>query len=309
MIHSWSEFMEWQRQMRTYWGVRRRYALLGPEGLCQWQYGRIHKGKRLNLEHPVSFCDKLSWLKFNYRPSEYEMFADKYAVREYVRDTVGEKYLNTLIGVYDRPEQIPWDKLPDAFVLKTTNSSGTNILCPDKSKLDRSLAMRRLHRWMQINPYFQMAEWYYKDLRPRIICEAYLQGTGGGAPWDYKVVCVGGVPKIVWVDMDRFARHQRVYHDVDWNRLACRSTWIEPSTLEIQRPPQLPELLEVAARLAGRHPFIRVDFYLVGERLVFGEITTCPGGGLEGFEPPEFDAQVASWIQLPGQAMAEALTS
>lgn len=300
MIYSAAEFREWQRQLRIYWGVRRRYRQYGPEGLCRWLYGRVVKGEReLNLEAPTSFCDKLNWLKFHYRPPEFKIFADKFAVRAHVEATLGPGWLNPLLGVYERPEDIPWDRLPEAFVLKTTHGSATNILCPDKSKLDRGLATRRLRRWLRRDFYWYGMEWCYQALPRRIVCETYMKGEDGQPPWDYKVLCFGGEPRIVWVDVGRFTRHQRAYYDTDWKRLDYGSAWFEAAPGDFPRPPQLEAMLAAARTLAGRHPFMRVDFYLVSGRLVFGEITLHPGGGFEPFTPLSADETVGSWIPLP----------
>lgn len=300
MIYSRAEFLEWQRQARIYWGVRRREWLYGPEGLCRWLYARmIHGQRRLNLENPTSFCDKLNWLKFHYHVPELKIFADKAAVRGHVAERLGPEWLIPLLGVYARPQEIPWDELPDAFVLKATHGSAMNVLCPDKSKLDRGLAVRRLRRWLRRDFYRYGMEWCYQGLPRRILCETFLRGEDGLSPWDYKVLCFGGEPRIVWVDVARHTRHQRAYFDADWNRLACGSSWYEAAGAEFPRPPQLDRMLAAARTLSAGYPFMRVDFYVVSGRLLFGEITLYPGGGFEPFLPLAFDEEVGSWIRLP----------
>ena len=300
MIYSRAEFLEWQRQVRIYWGVRRREWLYGPEGLCRWLYARmIHGQRRLNLENPTSFCDKLNWLKFHYHVPELKIFADKAAVRGHVAERLGPEWLIPLLGVYARPQEIPWDELPDAFVLKATHGSAMNVLCPDKSKLDRGLAVRRLRRWLRRDFYRYGMEWCYQGLPRRILCETFLRGEDGLSPWDYKVLCFGGEPRIVWVDVARHTRHQRAYFDADWNRLACGSSWYEAAGAEFPRPPQLDRMLAAARTLSAGYPFMRVDFYQVSGRLLFGEITLYPGGGFEPFLPLAFDEEVGSWIRLP----------
>lgn len=300
MIYSRAEFLEWQRQVRIYWGVRRREWLYGPEGLCRWLYARmIHGQRRLNLENPTSFCDKLNWLKFHYHVPELKIFADKAAVRGHVAERLGPEWLIPLLGVYARPQEIPWDELPDAFVLKATHGSAMNVLCPDKSKLDRGLAVRRLRRWLRRDFYRYGMEWCYQGLPRRILCETFLRGEDGLSPWDYKVLCFGGEPRIVWVDVARHTRHQRAYFDADWNRLACGSSWYEAAGAEFPRPPQLDRMLAAARTLSAGYPFMRVDFYVVSGRLLFGEITLYPGGGFEPFLPLAFDEEVGSWIRLP----------
>ncbi len=303
MIYSKTEYLEWQNQLRTYWSLRRKYWRYGPEGFCRWLYDRIVRGEReLDLETPTSYCDKLNWMKLHYHRPEFKVFADKFAVRAHVAAKLGPEWLVPLVGVYERPEDIPWDDLPDAFVLKTTHASGTNILCPDKSRFDRGLAIRRLRRWLRRDFYWYGLEWCYRDMPRKILCESFLQGPEGQPPWDYKVLCFNGEPRIVWVDVGRFTRHLRAFYDVQWNRLSCRSSWIESTEENFPRPPQLERMLAAARTLSAGYPFMRVDFYVVGEQPMFGEITLYPGAGNEAFLPLSFDEEVGSWIPLPAPA-------
>ena len=305
MIRSRAEFLEWQGQARTYWSLRRKGWLHGPEGFCRRLYAGVVRGEReLNLESPTSFCDKLNWMKFHYRPPEFRTYVDKFAVRDHVARTLGTEWLIPLLGTWERPEQIPWDDLPNAFVLKTNHGSGTNVLCADKARFDRSLAARRLRRWLRRDFYWYGLEWCYRDMPRKILGETFLQGPSGQPPWDYKVLCFGGEPRIVWVDLGRFTQHRRIYYDVEWNRLACGSSWYAAAEENVPRPACLAQLLAAARALAGRHPFMRVDFYVVADRPLFGEITIFPGGGFEPFLPLSFDEEVGSWIPLPNAGNA-----
>ena len=300
MIHSPAEFREWQRWLRIYWGVRRRHWQYGPEGLCRWLYARMIQGRReLNLENPTSFCDKLNWLKLHYHLPEHKTYADKWAVRAHVAGRIGEEWLNPALGLYGGPEEIPWEELLDAFVLKATHGSAMNVICPDKARLDRGLAERRLGRWLRRDFYWYGMEWCYRDLPRRIVCERFLRGEDGQPPWDYKVLCFGGEPRIVWVDVGRHTQHRRAYYDPGWNRLDCGSSWYEAESAEVPRPPELGRMLEAARALAEGSPFMRVDFYLASGQWIFGEITLYPGGGFEPFMPLSYDEEVGGWIQLP----------
>ena len=300
MIYSKSEFLEWQHQVRTYWSLRWKGWRYGPEEFCRRLYsGIVHGERELNLDAPTSYCDKLNWMKLHYHRPEFKVFADKLAVRAQIEAKLGAEWLTPLLGVFTRPEEIPWRDLPEAFVLKTTHASGTNILCPDKSRFDRGLAVRRLRRWLRQAFYWYSLEWCYRELPRRILCETFLKGDDGRSPRDYKVMCFNGAPRIVWVDVDRFTRHQRAFYDPDWNRMACRSSWIEPTDADFPRPPQLEQMLAAARTLSAGYPFMRVDFYVVADRPIFGEITLYPGGGNEAFLPLSFDEEVGSWIPLP----------
>src|SRR5690554_2911549 len=172
---------------------RKIIKVLGDKGLLNWipdkHYLKLvywgETGKKLNIKDPKTFNEKLQWLKLHDRKPEYSIYVDKYAVRSYIAKTIGKKYLIPLIVVYDSVEEIDWASLPDKFVLKCTHGSGSNIICPDKNKLDMEEAKKKLQKWMNKNWYWFGREWPYKKVKPRIICEELIKKKNGGLPYDY----------------------------------------------------------------------------------------------------------------------------
>ena len=141
--------------------------------VLKYEYKRI-MGRKLDLKNPQTFNEKLQWLKLYDRKAEYTIYSDKFAVREYIKKTIGEEYLIPIIGVYDTVDEIPWNELPNQFVLKCNHGSGCNIICKDKNNLDIDDAIKKLNKWIRKNYYYSTREWPYKNIRPRIVCEVYL---------------------------------------------------------------------------------------------------------------------------------------
>lgn len=267
-------------------------------------YYRLRMGRRLNLSNPRTYNEKLQWLKLNYRRPEMVQVVDKFAVREYVASTVGPEILIPVHGVYDSPDEIEPDSLPDAFVLKPTHGSGWVMICRDKSQFDWDHAKARLKSWQKRNYYYHAREWAYKHVPPRIVCEELLQDQDGNVPPDYKVFCFGGTPRFIHVDNDRFGDHRRDFFDIDWNRLDVEMRY-PVSDGAIERPRRLPEMLRYAAALSKPFPFCRVDFYSVGDRIYFGEITFFPGNGIQIIRPSEFDIAWGEMLELPTMRCSE----
>ena len=262
-------------------------------------FKRLH-GSRLSLKHPTTFNEKIQWLKLHYRDARLPRLADKWEARTYVATTVGEHYLNPAIGVYDRPADIPFASLPARFAVKATHGSGWNVICRDKATIDWPAACRQLETWLGWNHYWMGREWAYKDIRPRLIVEHFLADDRGEPPADYKIFCTSGRPRAIQVDLDRFTQHTRSLFDPTWQKLPC-SLKYPIHVGEILRPSNLDEMLAIASKLAADFPFVRVDLYDVAGRIVFGEMTFYPGSGVERFDPPEYDKQFGSWIELPGR--------
>lgn len=269
-------------------------------------YYRLRMGRRLNLSNPRTYNEKLQWLKLNYRRPEMVQVVDNFAVREYVASTVGPEILIPVHGVYDSPDEIEPDSLPDAFVLKPTHGSGWVMICRDKSQFDWGHAKARLKSWQKRNYYYHAREWAYKQVRPRIVCEELLIGTGGEVPPDYKVFCFGGTPKFIQVDLGRFSDHRRNYYDPSWTPIGVEVLYPRSET-EVPRPAALDEMLRLASKLAEPFPFCRVDLYSVGSRIYFGELTFIPDNGVAPIRPQEFDREWGELITLPSGTAGSAV--
>src|SRR5699024_128742 len=263
---------------------------------------RKRLGREVNLKNPKKFNDKLQWLKLYWRDPLATKCADKYKVREYIKEKIGEKYLNELIAVYNSVDEIDIDKLPKSFVLKGTHGSGYNIICKNKDKMDLEKEFKKMRRWMWTNYHWSKREWVYKDIKPRIICEKYMEDESGELR-DYKIFCFHGEPKIIEVDINRFTDHKRNIYDLNWNLLDVEIEYpSEPNTI-IQRPETLNEMLELSRILSKDFPHVRVDFYNVNGEIIFGELTFFHESGMGKFNPSEYELELGRYLDLQDQML------
>ena len=283
---------------------------LGRKGRLRWLpdalYLRLQYflklGRWLHLKKPRLYNEKLQWIKLHDRNPDAVRFADKLAVRDYVKETAGEQYLIPLIASYDSVGDIDWDSLPDRFAVKCTHGSGSNILCADKRKLDIEASKAKLNGWMARNWYWLSREWPYLEIKPRIMVEAFLGTDDGTVPFDYKIMCFEGEPTYIIVDADRYTEHTRNFYDKNWVKQDMFNR--HPNIpYDIERPDQLAEMIEVARKLSQGIHHVRVDFYIVSGKVYFGEMTFFHGYGMEVFKPTEFERHMGDLIKLPTDAM------
>ena len=264
-----------------------------------WFWGLFKRP--LNLRKPITLNEKLTWLKLNdYRKDPLVcQCADKYHVREYLKDLGLGALLNELYGVWDHVEDIPWDALPDAFVLKCTHGCAYNILCPDKSKFNIERAKKLLREWMQEDFWRKHAEMHYRSIPKKIICEAFL--GDGVPPVDYKIYCFHGKASYVLVCTERDAGKPKFYFfDSDWQlKRITKDGLAAPEDFTIERPALLEQMLTYAETLSAPFPFVRVDFYYVEDRIIFGELTFTPSAALDTDRLPETDKLFGSMLELP----------
>jgi hypothetical protein len=263
---------------------------------------RIICKKRLNINSPETFNEKIQWLKLYDRNPEYTQMVDKYAVRTYITDKIGEAYLIPLLGIWDKPDDIDFENLPKQFVLKCTHDSGGIIICKDKGKFDIRKAKKELKRCLKRNYYYGGREYPYKDVKPRIIAEKYMVDESGTELKDYKVQCFDGEPKIIQVDFDRFGKvHKRNFYSLEWKYQPFSLLYPTFPEIEIKRPDRLDLMLSLAHELSRGIPYIRVDFYSIEKKLYVGELTFHHGSGYEKFDPPEWNTILGSWMSIPPQ--------
>ncbi len=252
-----------------------------------------YKFSFLKLSSPQTFNEKLNYLKLLPLNHTYSILADKFLVRDYVKKTIGEKYLIPLLGVYEYAQQINFDSLPDSFILKTNHGSGWNIICREKSTLDKKKAIKLLKRWLSFNAYYLSREKQYKNIKPLVICEQLLEYE----LYDYKFFCFNGRPEFLQIDIDRFSNHRRAFFDMEWRKLPF-SIRYKISEKNIPKPIQLQEMISVATMLSKGIIFCRVDMYVHRNQIYFGEMTFIPGGGNEPFSPPEYDKVVGNYLSI-----------
>lgn len=256
-------------------------------------------GKRLNLDEPVGYNEKIQWLKLYNRKPEYSKYVDKYAVRLYVKETIGEQYLIPLLGVYNNVAEINWVSLPKQFVLKCTHGSGSNIICSDIDKLDIQTSKMKLTKWMKKSWFWFGREWAYKNVKPRIICEEYMVDESSNELKDYKFFCFKGEPKLIEVDFDRFVEHKRNLYTTDWQYVEVSIQYPTQPEFNIPKPEKLDDMLRCARSLSRNIPHVRIDFYSINDQIFFGEMTFYHGSGFDTFTPESYEELMGSWIQLP----------
>ena len=260
---------------------------------------RTRIGHELDLENPKTFNEKLQWLKLHDRNPFYTKLVDKYEVKEWVAERIGGEYIVPTLGVWDSFDEIDFDSLPNKFVLKCTHDSGGLAICRDKLTFDREGARRKIGRSLSRNYFYGGREWPYKNVKPRIIAEEYLDAAANGDLADYKMMCFGGKVQCAFTCTGRGDDDLRVdFFDLDWNRLPFTRHYPN-SEIPVEAPSRLRDMVAMAENLAEGMPFVRVDFYEVSGELYFGEMTFYPGSGVEEFDPERWDNELGSWIHLP----------
>ena len=277
-----------------------RIAPIFPDKLFLKLLFRVRMGRKLNLDNPQTFSEKLQWLKLNNRKPEYTQMVDKVGAKEYVANIIGEEYIIPTIGVWDRVEDIDFDKLPNQFVLKCTHDSGGIVICSDKSKLDIAAAKAKLKRGLKRQFYAQNREWPYKNVKPRIIGEQYMVDESGYELKDYKWFCFNGEPKALFIATDRGIKGEETkfdFFDAEFNHLPFTNGHPNANR-EIAKPKSFEKMKELAAKLSAGQPHLRVDFYDIDGKIYFGELTFYHWSGTMPFEPEEWDYKFGSWIKL-----------
>ena len=271
----------------------------------------IFKGKlgySLNLDNPQTFNEKLNWLKLNYHKNIFTKMADKYEVKPFVIARIGEEYVIPTYGVYSSFDEIDFDKLPNQFMMKVTHDSGSQIVCTDKSKLDKDKARAILEKGLKQNYYLVNREWPYKNIPPRIIIEKLIPQLGYDNSIEYKVSTFNGKVKFVTVcegpAHEEIERRHNDHFDVNGNVIDFVATF-HHAPHPVNAPKCMNELIRLSEILAKDTPYLRVDWYEVDEKLLFGELTFYTWGGYCHFEPKEYDKILGEWITLPDACYEE----
>lgn len=257
-------------------------------------------GYEMYIDNPVTFNEKIQWYKLYYRNSLMTKCADKYAVRDYVKRTIGGKYLNELISVYGSVEEVNFNSLPSQFVLKLNHSAGFNLACKDTNAFDLNKAKEKMTQWIkpEYNFYHTTYEWCYKNIKPKIICEKYL----GDDLADYRFFCFNGKVKLLYASLVSSISVNRkfktkIFFDLDWNELPFSKIY-EDGSKKVKKPKNFNKMIKLAEKLAKPFPFVRVDFYEVEDEIIFGELTFYPGNGMNLFNPIEWDCKIGDMFKL-----------
>lgn len=268
-----------------------------------WYLKLVYKytfGKPLNLKNPHTFNEKLQWLKIHDHNPLYTTMVDKYEVKKYVASIIGNQYIIPTIGVWDSFNEIDFDSLPEQFVLKCTHDSGGLVICKDKSKLDMKAARARIEKSMHNNFYYWGREWPYKNVRPRIIAEKYIEDHISAELTDYKLMIFNGELKCSFVCTRRYTGEglRVTFYDSDWNVMPFERYYPKEQK-PMPKPTSYKKMIKLAEKLSEGIPFVRIDFYEILGQPYFGEITFFPGNGMEKFSPEDYDLTLGEWIKLP----------
>ena len=265
----------------------------------------VRLNKKLNLRNPQTFNEKINWLKLYDRNLSYTCMADKYEVRKYISERIGEDYLIPLLGVWNSVDDIPFEELPNQFVLKCTHDSGSVIICKDKNNFDKESAKKKLNEAMKTNFFYQGREWPYKNIIPRIVAEKYMLDESGIELKDYKIFNFNGKPYLIQVDFGRFTKHERNLYSTSWKYIDEQIEYPGNPTVIVKRPENLDIMLSLSKKLAKNIPFVRTDFYSICGKIYFGEITFYHGSGFEKFSSFEFEKKLGTLIVLPRKKSGE----
>lgn len=258
-------------------------------------------GRFINFQNPQTFNEKLQWLKiFDCNP-EYSIMVDKYLVKKWASEKIGDQYIIPTLGVWDTFDQINFDLLPNQFVLKTTHDSGGVVICEDKKKFDIEDAKKKLTKSLKHNFYFVSREWPYKNVKPRIIAEKFIENHLSDELLDYKIFAFNGESKALYIASDRQNSQEETkfdFYNSEFQHLPFTNG--HPNAVI---PPQKPESFELMKSLANTLsvgiPQLRCDFYDVNGQIFLGELTFFHWGGFVPFDPPEWDNKFGEWIKLP----------
>lgn len=255
-------------------------------------------GYNPNIDNPKTFNEKLQWLKLYNEDPLLTICADKYLVRNYIKEKIGEEYLVPLIGVYSNADEIDFNTLPDQFVLKVNWGSGYNIIVKDKTTLNIEETKQKLNKWLEphSNHYYYSFEFSYKNIEPKIICEKYIQQKNDDL-YDYKFMCYNGTIKNLFVVSNRRNNLYVDFYDLNWNKLPFERKY-KNSPNGIEKPDNLDKLIKLAEIIGKDFPFARIDFYNVNNQIYFSEITFYPGNGMEAFDPIEWDYELGKLIKI-----------
>lgn len=258
------------------------------------------KKQRLNLNNPKTYTEKMQWLKLHDRKPIYQTMVDKYEVKKYVAERIGEESVIPLLGVWDDPERIDFDQLPDRFVLKCTHNSGGLVICRNKADLNIPKAKEQLGKQLSENYYWHAREWPYKNVKPRIIAEKFMEDTILHDLLDYKFFTFDGKPKVVHIVSNRQRADEETYgdfFDMDYNHLNL-SVGHNNAPVPPEKPRNFEKMKAFAEKLSEGTKHLRVDFYEVDGQLYFGELTFFECAGFADVQPPEWNNILGSWINL-----------
>ena len=290
--------LEFAKQIRWQLLFQKQFYVTNPsqyEERLKSSYKRI---KNINFNNPETFTEKIQWLKLYDSTPVKTRLADKYLVRQWVAEKIGDKYLIPLLGVWDKFDDIDFDALPNQFVLKCNHGSGMNIICRDKESFDRENAREKINAWMSLDYGALTYELHYNAIKKKIIAEKFLTNEKSSDANDYKLWCFDGHVEYVQVDRNRSTNHVQRFYSVDWEPLSFKIASHTMDAEILERPSTLEEMLNIARTLSAGFNIVRVDLYCVKDKIYFGEMTFTPLNGSVTWDPPYIDYHIGSLIKI-----------
>lgn len=251
----------------------------------------------IDFNNPKYFGEKIQCLKLYGNLEKYKDYVDKFKVREIISKEIGEEYLVPLLGVYDSPEEIDYNSLPNQFAIKLNYGSGYNIIVSDKDKLNIKNTNIELKKWLKEDYYQYKREYQYKDIEKRILIEQFMSDENNEL-LDYKFYCFNGKVNFIEVDFDRFTNHTMNFYDKNWTLLNLKKGNYENNDKEVKKPQNFEKMIEIAEKLSSQFNFVRVDLYNLDGNIFFGELTFTPASGVTPFQPIEKDLEYAKKIVI-----------
>lgn len=284
-----------------------KLSFLFPDDIFLKLQFRLRMGYRLDLTQPKTISEKIQWLKLYNRNPKYTNLVDKYEVKLIVAKEIGISHIIPTIGLWDTPEEIDFECLPNQFVLKTTHGGGNSgvVICSDKSQLDKAATIKKLRNSLKQDIYKDFREWPYKNVRKRIIAEKYMSQEDGSHLIDYKFFCFNGTPKFVYVSQNipGSKRQLSCFLTIDWTLAPFKKRNEEYALKEPIKPITFEEMSIIASNLSKGIPFVRVDLYEINGQIYFSELTFYPSSGMQPFEPQEWDYKLGAMLNLPQKSL------
>lgn len=264
---------------------------------------RFKVGRKLNLDNPKRFSEKIQWYKLNYRNPLMKICTDKLLVREFVAEKGYSEILNEILGIYNTPEEIDFTSLPDRFVIKMTSGSGGNIIINDKNNIDTNLIEKKLNKWLKDRPANVSGEWAYNK-ESKIIIEKMLPLDASNELIDYKIFCFNGKAEYLYLYTSSFYKQQRKernFFDLDFNKLPYQRVDYPTINKEIKKPKNFDKMVRIAEKLSEEFPHVRIDLFNINGEVIFGEMTFYHASGFVKYSPDEFDYVLGDKFKLPDE--------
>lgn len=278
-----------------------KYGKRFPDEAYLKIYSKLRTGKNLNFKKPISFNEKINWIKLYERNPNMTICADKLKVRDFIKEKLGEEFLIPFLWYGRNPVDIPFEELPKSFVLKTNNASGTNIIVRNKDDINQNEIINQLNDWLSQDNYTPKREWVYKDIPPRIICEKFIEQENKEELRDYRFFCFNGEPKFISVDfnINDKSKTRRNLYDLNWELMDAEITYPKELNFKVEKPEKLQEMIKYSKKLSEGFSHVRVDFYYINKEIKFGEMTFYHQSGFGDIRPKEFAYKMGDWLELP----------